>query len=120
MAKPPPLLSTENSMTIVFISDRSVNGAGFSATYQAIDASMDCDRTFTAQSGRIEFDPNLHPRATKCDYHILVGDFRVQKFNARSASTKKRSPTWPGGPIIRCSLSTLPMYSRVHMFVIKN
>uniref|UniRef100_A0A914BUV6 Cubilin n=1 Tax=Acrobeloides nanus TaxID=290746 RepID=A0A914BUV6_9BILA len=72
MAKPPPLLSTENSMTIVFISDRSVNGAGFSATYQAIDASMDCDRTFTAKSGRIEFDPNLHPRATKCDYHILL------------------------------------------------
>lgn len=72
MSLPPPLLSTLGKMVVVFISDRSVSGAGFSAIFKAADIATDCDRTFTAPSGTITFDPSIFSQITKCDYHILV------------------------------------------------
>ncbi|TKR76615.1 hypothetical protein L596_017729 [Steinernema carpocapsae] len=69
---PPSLLSDGNKMTVVFVSDRSVSGTGFSARWQSIDDAIDCDRTFTASSGRIEFEAEKFRRVTQCDYHIAL------------------------------------------------
>ncbi|KAK0410740.1 hypothetical protein QR680_005299 [Steinernema hermaphroditum] len=69
---PPSLLSDGNTMTVVFVSDRSVSGTGFSARWQSVDDSIDCDRTFTAPSGRIEFEAEKFRRVTQCDYHIAL------------------------------------------------
>ena len=59
-------------MSVVFLSDRSVNGAGFSANYRSVSIMDDCDQTFTDSSGTIEFNVTKHPRATMCDYVITV------------------------------------------------
>uniref|UniRef100_A0A915DCG2 Cubilin n=1 Tax=Ditylenchus dipsaci TaxID=166011 RepID=A0A915DCG2_9BILA len=72
MNLPPPLLSTAGKMAVVFISDRSVSGTGFSASIQKVDLSADCDRTFTAPSGDITFNPSMFSQVTKCDYHIVL------------------------------------------------
>ncbi|KAI1719026.1 CUB domain-containing protein [Ditylenchus destructor] len=87
MSLPPPLLSTLGKMVVVFISDRSVSGAGFSAIFKAADIATDCDRTFTAPSGTITFDPSIFSQITKCDYHILLSAnhrilMSIQNFSA--------------------------------------
>uniref|UniRef100_A0A914YVV2 CUB domain-containing protein n=1 Tax=Panagrolaimus superbus TaxID=310955 RepID=A0A914YVV2_9BILA len=72
MSKPPALLSKGNKMSVVFLSDRSVNGAGFSATYRGVEAADDCDQTFTNLEGIIEFNSSVHPRATQCNYIVML------------------------------------------------
>uniref|UniRef100_A0A7E4UNF5 Cubilin n=1 Tax=Panagrellus redivivus TaxID=6233 RepID=A0A7E4UNF5_PANRE len=72
MSIPPPLISSSNKMAVVFMSDRSVNGVGFSAKYRVVKADTDCDRTFAAESGVIEYNGTQYPRNTKCDYIIAL------------------------------------------------
>ncbi|VDM47594.1 unnamed protein product [Toxocara canis] len=69
---PPSILSTGSQLTVVFKSDRSVNGAGFSARWQAVDAQADCHRTFTASSGEIVINIEPAQRITQCDYLIAL------------------------------------------------
>uniref|UniRef100_A0A914ZLL6 CUB domain-containing protein n=1 Tax=Parascaris univalens TaxID=6257 RepID=A0A914ZLL6_PARUN len=69
---PPSILSTGSQLTVVFKSDRSVNGAGFSARWQAVDAQTDCHRTFTATSGEIAINIEAAQRVTQCDYLIAL------------------------------------------------
>ncbi|VDP10672.1 unnamed protein product [Heligmosomoides polygyrus] len=68
---PPTILSGSYKMAVVFSSDRSIAGNGFSARFEAVDASNDCDRTFTAPSGEIIFDGS-QGRYSQCDFHISV------------------------------------------------
>lgn len=75
MTIPPSLVSITGSMVVVFVSDRSVSGAGFFAHFRAIDASEDCHRTFTAPSGQISFNASEMKISTFCDYYIMVGFF---------------------------------------------
>ncbi|CAJ0956934.1 unnamed protein product, partial [Mesorhabditis belari] len=58
-------------MTILFVSDRSVPGSGFSARWNSVDPSVDCDRTFTSPSGEIFFNGSI-TKAYECQYHISV------------------------------------------------
>ena len=67
------LLSTTGQLVLVFTSDRSVSGAGFSAKFKAIDLAMDCDRTFTASSGQIDFNSRDYAQGVgQCDFHIVL------------------------------------------------
>ena len=59
-------------MAVVFISDRSVSGSGFSAKFQAIDLTSHCDRTFTASSGEFVFDFRNFEQNEYCNYKIQV------------------------------------------------
>jgi hypothetical protein len=59
-------------MAIVFLSDRSVGGAGFSAKFEAVDLTSHCHRTFTDASGEFTFDYSNFPQASNCDYRIQV------------------------------------------------
>ncbi|KAM3716945.1 Cubilin [Dirofilaria immitis] len=69
---PPPILSTGNRLTVVFKSDRSVNGGGFIAKWQAIDDKIDCHRTYTATSGRIVIHTETAMKFAQCDYQIAL------------------------------------------------
>ncbi|RCN50946.1 CUB domain protein, partial [Ancylostoma caninum] len=68
---PPTLLSSTYKMAVVFSSDRSIAGNGFSARFEGIDPSTDCDRTYTAPAGEIIFD-GTQGRYSQCDFHISV------------------------------------------------
>uniref|UniRef100_A0A1I8EZ18 Cubilin n=1 Tax=Wuchereria bancrofti TaxID=6293 RepID=A0A1I8EZ18_WUCBA len=69
---PPPILSSGNRLTIVFKSDRSVNGAGFMAKWQVVDDKIDCHRTYTATSGRIVIHAETEMKFVQCDYQIAL------------------------------------------------
>lgn len=51
-----------------------MGGVGFSAKFQSINLTEDCDRTFTSLSGELNFNTEmLHlGKTTKCDYKIVV------------------------------------------------
>ncbi|CAI4223629.1 unnamed protein product [Auanema sp. JU1783] len=68
---PPSILSDRYQMAVVFFSDRSVAGNGFSARYESVDANVDCDRTFTEPSGTIIFDGSSG-RYGICEFHIAL------------------------------------------------
>jgi hypothetical protein len=78
-------------MALVFVSDRSVNGAGFSARFQAVDLASHCDRTFTAASGRFTFDSSQFEQADSCDYRIQVSFIKYKGANANP--TQRFRPT---------------------------
>ncbi|KAI6227549.1 putative cubilin [Aphelenchoides fujianensis] len=69
---PPPILVQSNRLSVVFLSDRSVAGTGFSAHWDAVDLKTDCDRTFTETSGVIAFNSTDFPRATSCTFRISL------------------------------------------------
>ncbi|VDK77902.1 unnamed protein product [Litomosoides sigmodontis] len=69
---PPPILSTGSRLTVVFKSDRSVNGVGFMAKWQVVDDKTDCHRTYTASSGRIIIHAETAMKFVQCDYQIAL------------------------------------------------
>ncbi|CAD6193661.1 unnamed protein product [Caenorhabditis auriculariae] len=74
---PPAIMSPANKMVLVFISDRSVAGSGFSAKYEAVEESQTCDQTFLAPSGEIVFN-STEVRVNKCSFHVAVpGNKRI-------------------------------------------
>uniref|UniRef100_A0A1I7X9N0 CUB domain-containing protein n=1 Tax=Heterorhabditis bacteriophora TaxID=37862 RepID=A0A1I7X9N0_HETBA len=93
---PPPLLSTSYKMVVVFNSDRSVAGKGFSARFEAVDSSIDCDRTFTAPSGEIVFNGSLG-RFAQCDFHISVNFDNKCLIKMRNGISEQS----PGFPTLR-------------------
>ncbi|KAK6758663.1 hypothetical protein RB195_016095 [Necator americanus] len=68
---PPTLLSSLYKMAVVFSSDRSIAGNGFSARFEGVDPSTDCDHTYTEPAGEIIFDGS-QGRYSQCDFHISV------------------------------------------------
>jgi hypothetical protein len=74
---PPSILSSTNRLALVFKSDRSIHGGGFSARIEGVDVNVDCDRTFTAASGNITSIgyPASIDRLLVCNYHIVVSQF---------------------------------------------
>uniref|UniRef100_A0A914RCD8 CUB domain-containing protein n=1 Tax=Parascaris equorum TaxID=6256 RepID=A0A914RCD8_PAREQ len=78
---PPSILSTGSQLTVVFKSDRSVNGAGFSARWQAVDAQSPgfgglfrCGGRIGGLSGALSSPqyPLKDSRTLNCDWHISV------------------------------------------------
>lgn len=70
---PPPLLFAGGKMVLVFKSDRSLGGTGFSAKFEPVDMRSDCDRTFTAASGEVRFDSADYSRdVDECVYQIRL------------------------------------------------
>nr|CAD2192583.1 unnamed protein product [Meloidogyne enterolobii] len=84
---PPPLISNSGQMAVVFISDRSVSGSGFSAKFQAIDLTSHCDRTFTASSGEFVFDFRNFEQNEYCNYKIQISSNRRILLNILNISS---------------------------------
>nr|CAD2206335.1 unnamed protein product [Meloidogyne enterolobii] len=84
---PPPLISNSGQMAVVFISDRSVSGSGFSAKFQAIDLTSHCDRTFTESSGEFVFDFRNFEQNEYCNYKIQISSNRRILLNILNISS---------------------------------
>ncbi|XP_063063043.1 cubilin [Engraulis encrasicolus] len=72
---PPSLTSTDNLLTLLFVSDVSQSTEGFAASYVSINASTDCSETFTSPTGEF-FSPNYpsyYPHNRECIFRIIVG-----------------------------------------------
>uniref|UniRef100_A0A673AMU3 Cubilin n=1 Tax=Sphaeramia orbicularis TaxID=375764 RepID=A0A673AMU3_9TELE len=71
---PPSITSTDNLLTLLFVSDSSLAVEGFSATYVSINATTDCSETFTSSTGMF-FSPNYpdyYPNNRDCIFKITV------------------------------------------------
>ncbi|XP_064190205.1 cubilin [Anguilla rostrata] len=72
---PPSLTSTDNLLTILFVSDASLATEGFSANYVSMNATTDCSEVFTSPTGVLS-SPNYplnYPFNRQCIYRIIVG-----------------------------------------------
>ncbi|KAI4871253.1 hypothetical protein NFI96_019773 [Prochilodus magdalenae] len=71
---PPSLTSTDNLMTILFVTDSSMATEGFSADYVSLNASTDCSTVFTTSTGVLTSPnyPNYYPISRECIYKIIV------------------------------------------------
>uniref|UniRef100_A0AC35TNA3 Cubilin n=1 Tax=Rhabditophanes sp. KR3021 TaxID=114890 RepID=A0AC35TNA3_9BILA len=69
---PPVYISSLNTIAIVFVSDRSIQGSGFMARFEAIDIESTCDDVFTAPSGVIEYKGNNLTFLETCTYQIII------------------------------------------------
>ncbi|KAJ8276925.1 hypothetical protein GJAV_G00069430 [Gymnothorax javanicus] len=72
---PPSLTSTNNLLTILFVSDSSLATEGFSANYVSLNATTDCSQLFTSPTGVLR-SPNYpmnYPINRECIYRIIVG-----------------------------------------------
>ncbi|XP_041670250.1 cubilin [Cheilinus undulatus] len=71
---PPSITSTDNQLSVLFVSDSSLGSEGFSASYVSFDASIDCSETFTSPTGTF-FSPNFpdyYPNNRDCIFKIIV------------------------------------------------
>ncbi|KAF1751799.1 hypothetical protein GCK72_018353 [Caenorhabditis remanei] len=96
---PPSVFSTTNTMAVVFVSDRSVAGPGWSAKFEAVSRKTTCDFTLTAPSGRLDFDSE-QMKYEKCVYHIAVHDNQriLLKMENMSLPCGKSSLSFRNGP----------------------
>ncbi|KAK3572019.1 hypothetical protein QTP86_022249 [Hemibagrus guttatus] len=71
---PPSLTSTDNLMTVLFVTDSSTATEGFAASYVSINASTDCSEVFTTPTGVLTSPnyPNNYPNSRECIFRIIV------------------------------------------------
>ncbi|XP_054878715.1 cubilin isoform X1 [Poeciliopsis prolifica] len=71
---PPSITSADNQMTLLFVTDSSLSGEGFSASYVSINASTDCGESFSSPTGTFTSPsyPNNYPNSRDCTYKIIV------------------------------------------------
>uniref|UniRef100_A0A3P9CHJ1 Cubilin n=1 Tax=Maylandia zebra TaxID=106582 RepID=A0A3P9CHJ1_9CICH len=71
---PPSITSTDNQLTLLFVSDSSLNTEGFSASYISINATTDCGQTFTTPTGSFSSPnyPQYYPNSRDCIFKIIV------------------------------------------------
>ncbi|XP_066539114.1 cubilin [Hoplias malabaricus] len=71
---PPSLTSTDNLLTILFVSDSSLSNEGFSANYVSLNATTDCSAVFTTPTGVLTSPnyPENYPMSRECTYKIIV------------------------------------------------
>uniref|UniRef100_A0A3Q1IYA9 Uncharacterized protein n=1 Tax=Anabas testudineus TaxID=64144 RepID=A0A3Q1IYA9_ANATE len=71
---PPSITSTNNLLTLLFVTDRSLATEGFSANYVSINAATDCGQTFTSPTGSFSSPnyPDDYPFNRDCIFKIIV------------------------------------------------
>ncbi|TNN61134.1 Cubilin [Liparis tanakae] len=71
---PPSVTSTDNVLTLLFVTDSSLATEGFSASYVSIDAATDCSESFTSSTGSFSSPnhPAYYPTNRDCIFRITV------------------------------------------------
>ncbi|KAM6953504.1 cubilin [Aplochiton taeniatus] len=71
---PPSVTSTDNVLTLLFVSDVSISTEGFSASYVSINATTDCSEVFTTPTGEFTSPnyPSNYPTDRQCVFVIVV------------------------------------------------
>ncbi|CAD5223335.1 unnamed protein product [Bursaphelenchus okinawaensis] len=72
VANPPPIVSATGKLVVVFTSDRSVNGNGFSAHFDTVNLHNYCDVVLTELSGSIDFNRSNYGNIQECNYRIVL------------------------------------------------
>ncbi|XP_036315022.1 cubilin [Pipistrellus kuhlii] len=72
---PPSLISSTNSLMLVFVADSDLAYEGFLIDYKATNASTVCLEDYTEESGTFTSPnfPNNYPHNWQCTYRITVG-----------------------------------------------
>ncbi|XP_043916230.1 cubilin-like [Protopterus annectens] len=80
---PPSLTSTDNMMTVLFVSDASIATEGFSASYISINASTVCGAEYLEPTGVLTSPnyPNNYPNNRDCVYRIVVESNKQIRLN---------------------------------------
>ncbi|CAG0904641.1 unnamed protein product, partial [Darwinula stevensoni] len=80
---PPVLTSTENVMTLIFRSDHSIGGQGFSAAYIILNDTAECGGTYYTQLGVIATPnyPDGYPHNLDCTWIISAPSGRQINLN---------------------------------------
>ncbi|KAJ6666688.1 hypothetical protein lerEdw1_020412 [Lerista edwardsae] len=89
---PAPFLSTGNTLTVKFVTDRSIEQAGFNVTFTAVDRLCGgvYNATSASQTAMSPFFPNAYPPFTVCRWVIDAPPEQqvrlvVQKFHLQSS-----------------------------------
>ncbi|XP_069007315.1 cubilin [Embiotoca jacksoni] len=71
---PPSITSTDNQLTLLFVTDSSLSTEGFSANYVSFNATTDCGETFTSPTGSFSSPnyPDYYPNNRDCIFKITV------------------------------------------------
>ncbi|KAK2886327.1 cubilin [Channa argus] len=71
---PPSITSTDNLLSLLFVTDSSLATEGFSANYISINATTDCGQTFTSPTGSFSSPnyPDNYPNNRDCIFKIIV------------------------------------------------
>uniref|UniRef100_A0A4W3K7X0 Cubilin n=1 Tax=Callorhinchus milii TaxID=7868 RepID=A0A4W3K7X0_CALMI len=80
---PPSITSSDNSMSVLFVSDSSIATEGFSASYVSIESSTVCTKEFTESTGSLTSPnyPNDYPSLVECIYTITVKNNKQIRLN---------------------------------------
>ncbi|XP_005856789.1 PREDICTED: cubilin, partial [Myotis brandtii] len=72
---PPSLISSNSSLTLVFVADSDLAYEGFLIEYESTNASAVCLKDYTEESGTFTSPnfPNNYPNNWQCIYRITVG-----------------------------------------------
>uniref|UniRef100_U3KLX7 Cubilin n=1 Tax=Oryctolagus cuniculus TaxID=9986 RepID=U3KLX7_RABIT len=73
-SSPPSLISSGNSIKLIFVADSDLAYEGFLIEYEAMDASKVCMKDYTSESGTLTSPnfPNNYPHNLECIYRITV------------------------------------------------
>uniref|UniRef100_A0A8D0GFF0 Cubilin n=1 Tax=Sphenodon punctatus TaxID=8508 RepID=A0A8D0GFF0_SPHPU len=71
---PPSVTSSDNIMTLYFVTNRNIASEGFSVNYVSLNASTVCSREYTEATGVLTSPnyPNNYPNKMECLYRIRV------------------------------------------------
>ncbi|KAM3593822.1 uncharacterized protein V6R79_022582 [Siganus canaliculatus] len=91
---PPSITSTDNLMTLLFVSDSSLATEGFSASYVSINATTDCSENFTSTTGSFSSPnyPDYYPNNRDCIFRITVQINQQIMLNFTSFELEGSSP----------------------------
>ena len=90
---PPDLTSSDNLVTIIFSSDHSIAGDGFTASYLLLDSRTQCGGTYTTDTGVVRSPgyPGPYPHSRTCEWVIRVQPGKQIRLNVTQFELESHS-----------------------------
>ena len=90
---PPDLTSSDNLVTIIFNTDHSIAGEGFTASYMLLDTRSQCGGTYTTDTGVLRSPgyPQPYPHSRTCEWVVRVQPGRQIRLNVTEFDLESHS-----------------------------
>ena len=90
---PPDLTSSDNLVTVIFSSDHSITGDGFTASYLLLDSRTQCGGTYTTDTGLVRSPgyPGPYPHSRTCQWIIRVQPGKQIRLNVTQFELESHS-----------------------------
>ena len=90
---PPDLTSSDNLVTVIFSSDHSIAGEGFTASYMLLDSRTHCGGTYTTDTGVLRSPgyPDPYPHSRTCEWVVRVQPGRQIRLNVTEFDLESHS-----------------------------